>query len=532
MNLNQTNTRGVKKPKKSYSVVFWKRIINLSMIILGILFVFSFVGYMQKRYSEMKNAKTSANALSSIIDTMDDNTEKVRLLTERYHFDNNSILEDIATLLGRGSYSGLYAETPEERCHAMEKLSNAVGGDGYIFVIDKDGNVVLTPSMNFIGINLKTIGSFSEDAYKVLTGPRSVSSFAVVSARPVGTDSDAYFYGKSLSDGYCLVYGVDSRILEEQYAALKNLGPILSSAVVGETGFIFAVDSSTREFLYFNDGNHDLSGKTSHEYGLSDEALSNGYEGEQTINGVSYHCISRTYSSELYGKYTVICAVCSTEEVFATNRVTVFVTSGTFFICTLLLFVYATLMHMDPDELADYDERILPASKAKYLHREPEKRKQIHNIQCLKLKHDVVFFKVSVAEKLAPIAAIGLILVFVVSWNAQTLVELSKGMTESAVALSQVERLFGSGETSSGILMDRYQNQYLSKIKLLSYILEEDPELVFGSAAAESGSDAVHTYLDEDYEPILDGNGYPITSIAYSSALNELAAHNSIDTLF
>lgn len=81
---------------------------------------------------------------------------------------------------------------------------------------------------------------------------------------PAGSELAIYFYSYPLSDDTFLLYGVDTQTLDAQVAAIRELGPILSSVAVGKEGFVFAVDKQTGRFMYYNDGIHDFTGSDIH----------------------------------------------------------------------------------------------------------------------------------------------------------------------------------------------------------------------------------------------------------------------------
>ncbi len=515
------------KKKNSKKLLYRTFILNTLIMFAGLTFVIMFVQHMQQRYSEMKTEKSASVAISSIVETMDENTEKVEMLIERYHQDNNMILNDIAILLDTGKYRSLTEATVDERCSVMQELSNALKGEGSLFVTDNDGTVVLSPRRAYLGVNVLTNGTFSKEQFTALLDDNT----SCIQASPKDEDNEVYFYGRKLNDEYNLIYGIPSAILEEQYAALKNLGPILSNTVLGETGFLFAVNAETGEFLYFNNGICDLTSQNAMDYGLTPAALEDQYSGTQTIDGTAYHCYSKFYSSPLYGEYIVISAVSSLEEVYANNRISILVTALAFLIGAALCIFYSALLHVDPDQLVYYDENILDRGDEDY-YLSMETIKSIHNVRLFTFKGEQIYFKLGVAKALAPVIVIVVTVLFAISYNAQTLIEISKGLAESAAAIRQAENVFSGAESSSEILMNRYQNQFASKIGVLAYMLEEDPDIVFNHSEHLRAEDSVHTYKNEQYAAVFTDAGIPLTSIANSSALQNLAEQNGLDTLY
>jgi len=521
---------GKERTKKHSSAVTIRNLINLGLIIAGLVAVVSFMTKMQHDYSVAKSNQSATAALDTVIDTLTSNSEKIETLRSRYHSDNRAVLNDISALMKSEHYASLTTATTEERCAVMEQLSRAVGDSGYLFVIDGDGNILLSPEEAAIGSNIVSNGSLRRDDLNLLTSSSEVDySKAPVTGTPAGTNVTAYFYGCPISGNYYLVYAVDSLELDKQFEALKDIKPVLTSVVVGNDGFVFAVDSETGLFMCFDDGTTCLDGKSYGDAGLSADALTDRYSGLQTINGVSYQCLSRKYSSPIYGEYTVITAVCPSETIFSSDKATINLTAATFVICAGVILLYAMLLQQDPEQMAHYDEHVFSGKEA-YHERRKKPLNTIHNIRAFKLKGKNVYLKFGIAEKLAPVVAIASLLVFAISWNSQTLTEISNGMALSADTVEQMETMFNNRVNSSEIIMNRYQSQYLAKLKLISFLMEEAPgELEKLNDATSSGQ--VYTHVGTDMKPVTDEYGNPVRSLANSDVLDSLAKNNGFDFL-
>lgn len=540
------------KPKKKQArkgKQWLRSIINLALIVIGLVAVVSFMAYMQRQYSVMKADQTSNAALDAVVETLDGNTQKVEALRDRYHADNQAILNDMAYLLRNDRYEALQTTTDEERTATMQRLSRTVGENGYLFVIRRDGTVVMAPQADALDANLVANGTLDEASLAILVRDEWVgnvhlegtdritvaadgteeSSYDVVTGTPAGTQVKTYFYSMPVTDTYFLVYAVDEEELERQFAALRDVGPVLSSVVVGDNGFVFAVDSQNATFLHFDNGEQRLDGQPIAESGLSTDVLADRYSGLQTIGGVSYHCLSRAYSSPFYGDYIVITAVCEADSVFSGDRTAIGLSAITFILGAAVMIFYTSLLRVDPEQLAAYDEEILDRKTARRVLRRA-RQKGIHHIRLFKVQGEQIYLKAGIAEKLAPVAAIAVLLVFVISWNSQTLVEITRGIEQSTTAIHQIETLFDNRTGSSEIIMTRYQNQYLSKLELVSFLLEEDSSLL---ALLNDGTEAdgVHAYLDDELNPVYTSDGKPVRAVANAPQLVTLAKNNGFDYL-
>ena len=514
--------------------------INLCFILAGLLVVFVFMSYMQRQYSIIKANQAAASALDTVIGTLDANTEKVTALQERYHADNQAVLDDIFILLEGRQGEELLTATTAERSASLSRLSAVTGPSSFLFVIDGNGRVVAAPEESAIGDNLAENGTLTADQLAILVrneqgehvrllGTRCIKTvpggtdtvtYDEVLAQPAGSGVTAYFYSMPVGNHY-LVYAVDASELDKQLDALRDVGPILSGVVMDNGGFVFAVDSETGCFLFFDDGHNRLDGQPIAESGLNGSVLKDQYSGIQTIAGTDYQCLSRRYASPFYGEYTVITAVSAVESVFSGDKTAIGLSVLTFVVCAGILLLYAYFLRMDPDQLAHYDEDVRTLREARAARRR-DHSKTIRNIRLFAIHGEQYYLKGGIAGRLAPVIAISALLVFIISWNSQTLVEISKGISQSATAIRQLEVSFSNRDNSSGIIMERYQNQYLSKLGLISFILEEDASLSDQlEGSADSGN--VHAYINADLAPVIDDSGRPVRSIANMPLLQALA---------
>ncbi|MCQ2437508.1 MAG: mechanosensitive ion channel, partial [Clostridia bacterium] len=503
-----------------------RNLINISLILLGLIAILVFMSHMQRQYSVRKANQASAAALDQVIETLDSNTEKVDSLRSRYHQDNQSILEDMAYLLSTPHYSSLAYSSVQERCAVMERLSRAVSENGYLVVIDNNGVVLIAPEVDAVGDHLTENGTLTEEQ---LTQLLEGTSDEVLLTHVAGSDVDAYFYCYNLNDTYSLIYAVDAAELNAQFTALRDMGPVLSSVVVDNDGFVFAVDASTATYMYFNDGTKRLDGQPIADSGLTADVMQDAFSGMQTIDGVKYQCLSRTYSSPFYGEYTVITAVCVADSLFSGDKTAISLTAITFILCAFVILLYATLLKVDPDQLAAYDETIYSRKDLRTLYRKAKKN-PARNIRIFKLHGEQFYLKAGIAEKLLPVIVISTLLVFVISWNSQMIVEITKGMQQSRTAVEQLETLFSYRDNNSGVIMDQYQGQYLSKLQLISFLLTEDPTIT-DTLNSDADAENVHVHVDSDLQPILNAQGQPVRSVANAPLLQQLAANNNFDYL-
>ncbi|MDD4066110.1 MAG: hypothetical protein PHY11_03860 [Bacilli bacterium] len=375
-----------------------KSISNGLLIIIGIVVITCFLNFMQLRASQMKQEEDSTRTLNQIIVTLDDNASQVEMLTYRFHDTNQSTTNSVVDLFMDGKFTSMFSMPIEDACDEFASIQSSVGAS-LLLLVNNDGQIVLAPSTSYLGVSLKDNGftqamideltTFNDTrrGTEVLATNDNVASYAPVYIM------NSYVYGtplatKTTSYGYFLLMGAKEEMLEYELANLKDVGSMLGTYTVGTDGFAFAVDTSTGTFKYFNDGKANLSGKSYADYGLTNAALENDYVGTQVINGVSYFCVSKTYESTIYGKYTVLTAVVSSQSLVA-GRFNVLIWSVLAFIMvSLLIALYTSLLSMD------------------YIATGKEPAKFV----LFKNKKNTFYYNKSVGRKVLPISVVGLII--------------------------------------------------------------------------------------------------------------------------
>lgn len=532
--------------KKRLAILMQGMIVNAVVLIVGMIFVMAVLFALQRQYSVKQTQRTLSRSLSTVMDALDSNVEDADALNARIHRDNQAIVNTLAGLVYNPNGPGAYRSDPA----ALANLADIVGGNCELLVVAMDGQVKSASNREHAGQNLVQDGIFTQDQIdhmlrKITHGNQEMNGTSIYTydgsvviqaeCEPVrasfeNKSKEAYFYSSTQTEGEALILKSYASTLNTLMADIGDIGTILSNAVMENNGFLFAINKEG-VFTYFNDGNTVLTGKQFSEGGLTAEVLNDSYSGTQTINGAQYQCQSRKYHSVLYGDGVVVSAVQPDQNVVRANLMTSVFIIVVFAGIAVIIMIYTMFLKVDPEQIVGYDDNLIKGNGRK---RRKAVRKDISikNVEAFRLLERQYYFKVGVAKRIAPVIVLGLAILFTVSWNAQRITMLTKNMAEADSAVEQLASLFESGNQNADILTSAYEQHYLSKIKLISYLIESEPDALNGRESRTSGDDVVYTYLDDQFNPLLDQNGKPITSVSNSTTLMQYANRNGIDEIF
>ena len=489
--------------KKANSYFFAKVIVNALLIIIGAVAIALFLHQMQNRTALAKQQANSEQALVEAVAALSSNEADAQELTTMFHEGNQDMLDDLYQLLIRGSFSDLSDADSKTRAEVFADLVKRSGVE-YFFIMGLDRTMLVSPNEALEGVDLVKYGLLTADnATRLISGTRSTYGEITPAAE---RNSSGYYYFYSTRLDYkgqmvILVLGTDASVLDVQIGSLKDPASVLKRAAVGNGGFLFSVNTDSERFVYFNNGTEDLSGRSATEAGLSRAAFTDGYTGTETINGVRYFCVSKAYGDE-----TVICAVADTEQIFINDKYVLFWSVTGFVLVMILCLVYAIIVRNDfVRHAVDTKKKIL--------------RKKSKN---------PIIFDVSIFTKVFPLMLLGVLLVFFISFYSQTLLEITEAIDRSVIALDEVTGRYEESLETRDVITEYYDSRYLSKAKVIAYILEEDPSVL------NEPSDKYYTTYDESGRKyyLTDDEGNRLRSVAYSAGLQELCRSNDLKSIF
>ena len=489
--------------KRANKYFLSKVVFNLLLIIIGALIVSLFLRQMQMRTALVKQEEVSTLALEETVSTLEENAENVRILTEIYHDSNQDILDDMSQLFASGLFDSLVDADTQTRSEVFADLIERSGIE-YFFIMDMDGRIAISGDPSMYGVNPAARAIMTqENVNDILKG--TVSADGSVVPVEVGSQYGSfYFYSmpyKFAGNEFRLVLGADASILEVQIASLKDVSVVLSRAAVGNDGFMFAVDQEDGTFTYYRNGEDILTGQSARSLGLSDAAMKDGYKGVETIKGVKYYCVSKTF-----GDKTVVCAVAERSKVIANDKYVLFWSITGFITVLLICLAYAVIIRNDFVRNAVKTERrtLNPDSV------------------------NPTYFDVTIFRRVLPLMITGVIVMFGISFYTQTLLEITEGIDKSKIALNEVSGRYDESQNNRDVIENYYNNRFLSKARLISFLIEENP------AVLNAKSDKYHSYYDENGSKVFlrDDEGNRLKSVASSARLQELCNANNIDSVY
>ena len=489
--------------KRANSYFIMKMIINLMLVIIGSVAIGLFLKHMQEQTALTKQQENCELSLKEAVSILKSNEKDAKELTNVYHDSNQDTVDDLKELLMSGMFDSLEDATDETRIEVFTDMVDRSGVE-YLFIMDERGVVLTSPFADYVGKNLSKIGLLTEENLAKLVGGTLQEDGTV---DPVREDNEAghfYFYssaGTYKKQQFYLILGADVSSLDMQLESLKDVEVVLERSPVGNNGFMFAVDNRNNTFLYYKNGEEVLTGVNALEAGLSENALQDGYVGKETINGVTYYCVSKSY-----GKKTVICAVADTEDIFANDKYVLFWSILGFVLVMAMCLAYAVIVRNDFVRRAVKTDR-------KFLYRSGGAS---------------IIFDRSVFHKVFPLMIVGVMLIFGISFYTQTLLEISQCIDNSLVALEEVSGRYDENTENRKVIQDYYNNSFLSKARMIAYLLEEAP-----AALNEKTTRLYATYDDGgDKYYLLDDEGNFLRSVGSSRQLQEFCDKNNMESIY
>ena len=493
------------KKEKRFGFRFYlmlKITVNLVLIILGAIAIVIFLSSMQTRTSLAKQQENNELALKEVVSILNKNSENTEVMTEIYHDGNWKTLEDIKLLFDNGLFEKAMANDDTIRAEIFDDISRKAGIP-YLFLVTLDGKIELCPDTSLFGRNpASTPHMTQENLNSLLTWDQNENRSSPVSVKnQFGT---YYFYSipyEYRGTRYALVEGVSSWTLDERISSLNDVSAVLSRMGVINDGFMFAVSRKDKMFLYYNDGTNLLTGQSAYDSGLNKYMMADGYKGIQTILGEEYYCTSKAL-----GLDTVIVAAAKEESVISHDKYVLLWSVLGFSLVMILCLVYAIIVHND------------------YI----RKGTSTKRITLFRNHSNPIYFNRSVFIKVLPLMFIGLIAVYAITFYTQTLLEISEGIDKSNVILQEVTGRYLESLDSLEVVEDYYNSRFLATARIMTFIVEESPEVL------NENSDHYFSTYDEDGNRhyILDDEGNPLKSIAYSQRLQELCNENSINAIY
>ena len=563
--------------KKNRNAYLRRSILSIEVLLIGAVALCGLLSLMQTRATETLQQQRSEKILEEVENTLTVNDLTINSAIYEFNETNQSTLsilsdyiEDVDVLQPLEE-----ATTPEEAqelildaCGSFKKICDNVGVSN-IFLIQDDGQTIISSAISSLNINWRdvttpdvfnnlTAHSETQNGTEKITEKGDKEYVPMISPyESVSYYTYSTFFMSYNEHSYFLLTNISDGILTAELSGIKDISSVLSGVSIGKSGFLFAVDSQTEEFIYFNDGNETLSGEKYSKYGMSEEAAKNNYVGYQTIAGVDYYLVAKSFESESYGKFTVLAAVLSVQEMLVANVSVIALSCLAFVLVSCIIVAYGMVLKRDvADHVISLEDKLSTNykdqnknGKTKYTDEEIAERVQIQVSEEIekgedkKLRRSLIgtrdlsgaqhYFSKYIFNRMLPVTIIGLAAIFLISFFSQTLLGLNDVTSVSSTRLNDIQTVLETNEKNTKNIQEYIDTQYLSKTVIFSYIFEEEPHKIFNQDAENENVHPLYARdKDDNKNYLVDQYGNQRYATSKVKALDDLCTDNDIAYIY
>lgn len=357
-------------------------------------------------------------------------------------------------------------------------------------VIDTDGNVYTSYNCDY---------DFTRNRFRMLR--RKLGSDGTSTPFSIRyEDGTKRFYSIDMGSDHILVFVIDWSSTERNIETMTSWEAVLRGMVSVDT---VSIAVSLKDYTFLYNPIDDLTGKDALQNGVPVEALGSDYEGILTFGGEQWCAVGKQWND------AVVFVLTRTTTELTNNLVLIIFLGILITVFVGLVTAYAVIVNRDNIRVG----------------------KVPHYITLIKNK---LFFNVTVAEKMLPIAIMGVIAMTGLTYYVQSVNALSSVAYESNKAIDEISNKLANNTRDAEALNTEYKNLFLDKCQQLTAMLEENPQYIFDyNREAEN----VHKHpveTDESGQVIsgLDGYGNPVYSVSDHPFLQNLAKINAIERFF
>lgn len=576
--MEETKTNTSIENRRSVSRNVIENLKTVVLLFLGALLLLAFVYAVQNRNSERQQRIDSGKVLDEIVSDMSFNDRAAIDIKLEFDTLNQSSVETLSTFINyRNVFAPLaaaysegeeqYEQVCQELCNELKSLSDDTGC-GVIYLVNDNGEVILSSKAEYVGLNLSDV--MTEQEIGVVTGyTNDESTGTVVNGTATVTENadtvyspvakgGYYTYSTLLTEydgkSYFLVVSQPAELLDEELSDIRSIEYLIDGVTVGRKGFLFAVDSNSGEILFFNHGDENLTGKTCEDVGLGREAFTDGYSGYKNINGNSYYLVSRSNPSSTFGKDTVIVSAVKRSDMLGGNWNCAIIACLVFAVVAIIVGGYCMIIRTDSErhiirmenrfrqnliEESETNKKILSEDEI------AEKTQQyiadlIKNGKDEKLKRHYLkngngvgrYFSIYTFSKLIPLAVAGVVIVFAVAFFSQTLLGLEKATDAAKAGLNDIGDEITWHNEKSDSIYSYIDRQYMAKTLLVADILEQSSDVVLNHDVNDDGVYIIcRTDSNGDKEAVLDEYGNILSSQSNNTILQQICQKNELESI-
>ena len=242
---------------------------------------------LQTYITRTANTKNSYEKLTAVKEKMESNQEQIERLTTNLSENSLAKTRAFANML---AFDPTLMESQKRMIDLMDEINVTE-----LHIIDENGIITHSTRSNYIGFDMRS-GEQSASFLQILDDP----SFVLVQEpqENVAEGILIQYVGVARKDAPGLVQiGIRPEILEKTLEG-TSIDVVLSEIDFGDTGYIFAIDLTSGEFIAHPDSS--IIGTAAESVGFT--RTSSG-TGKATINGQKGYCVTEEYNGQLIGTF-------------------------------------------------------------------------------------------------------------------------------------------------------------------------------------------------------------------------------------
>ena len=170
---------------------------------MGAVLIGVFLRQMQNRTALVKQQENSERALQEAISILETNQQDVDELTQIFHDGNQDTVNDLYELMTSGLFDSLGEADTQTRSEVFADVIERSGAD-YLFLLDTDGKIVMSPDTSAYRRDLVTMGVLTRANLELLTSGTTNPDGTITPA--MENNSYGYYYLYSVP---CSFYDTD-----------------------------------------------------------------------------------------------------------------------------------------------------------------------------------------------------------------------------------------------------------------------------------------------------------------------------------
>lgn len=295
------------------------------VLIMGVAAIFAVSWYGQSLSAISRQRSLSEETLTAVQDMLDADNARIAELTEQYREEYSRRAENIAW-----AFSMNPALVSDEHLTALAEKAQALS----IWVFNRQGRAVATSSVYKDFILSEDPESQSYEFWDVVKGYKTLL-VQDLRANDVSGRLMQYVGVQRTDTSGMVQLGLTPSYLEERLQT-TGLTHALNSIAVENDGFLFAVDVESGLFSAYPKAQY--VGRAAADYGLTEAALTDGYIGNQSIDGIDYFVCAQRHGDEL------ICVAVPTAAVNESAAWTALIVAAASLLALLIIFLLSVLV--------------------------------------------------------------------------------------------------------------------------------------------------------------------------------------------